>query len=260
MASFEKAWNITKSWEGVWSTKPEGNPEEKYNAVWWGTNGGATGRYMRDFLGQTWKPSDKAKFQKLPLDQVGQQIWKPTRWKWLRGDEIQNQEIANLLFDWGVRRWNSLTVYPIVKKGKVTGYGSGLATALSVPALSIFQQVTMKKVGGNPPSSTDGFYILTPKAVELINQYPNQQELYNKLKTLRKQIDNPTTPSIVNRYDSFSFNGTYSKDVVLAQRGGGGSAGRSRRLVESETTTDDSGVGTLFAFLVGGYILNKVLS
>jgi hypothetical protein len=226
MANFEKAWNITKSWEGAWSAKPEGSDEEKYNGTWWGTNGGATGTYMRDFLGQTWKPADKAKFQRLTLDQVGQTIWKPTRWNWLRGNEIQNQEIANLLFDWGVRRWNSLTVYPIKKNGKVTGYGSGLATALNVPVFSIFQQVTMRKIGGNPPSSTDGFYILTPQAVKLINAHPNPEELFLRLKAIRKQLDNPFTSSIVQRYDSFDFYGTEPKGGVLASRGGGSNTGR----------------------------------
>lgn len=255
MANFEKAWNITKSWEGAWSAKPEGSNEEKYNGTWWGTNGGATGAYMRDFLGQTWKPADKLKFQRLTLDQVGQNIWKPTRWNWLRGNEIENQEIANLLFDWGVRRWNSLTVYPIKKNGKLTGYGSGLATALGVPTFSIFQHVLNNKMGGNvpPPDSLSGFYILTPQAVKLINAYPNPQELFLKLKAIRKQIDNPYTSSIVQRYDSFDFNGTLPK-------GQGGSYNNTIVDTSVTTTESESGAGTLLALLAGGYILNKILS
>jgi hypothetical protein len=119
-ARFSEAWRITREWEGKWESSPEiceeddkkfYGCEENYQRVgeWWGTNHGLTGTYMSDFAG--WNQGDKQKFIRMNSEQCGA-VWKATRWSWGRFGEINKdgEPIAMLLFDWSVRRWNSLTV------------------------------------------------------------------------------------------------------------------------------------------------------
>ena len=201
MADFQKAYRITASWEGKFSKVPERGSMEEESAYgeWWGTNFGLTGSFMRDFAG--WKKPQKAAFQKMNVQQTGE-VWRKTRWAWAKLDKVNDQEIANLLFDWGVRRWNSLI--------------KGVASVLNVPVTNITQKVRMIDMGGNPLSKTDGFYILTDYAIQLINRHPNPQLLHGLLKAKRMALDKPSADSLKARYQSFSYIGTESKDVLLA--------------------------------------------
>lgn len=204
MANPQIAYRITSSWEGRWSKVPEkGSLQEEsaYNE-WWGTNYGLTGSFMRDFAG--WKKSQKSQFQNMNIDQAGE-VWKRTRWTWAKLDNVNDQEIANLMFDWGVRRWNNMI--------------KGVAKALNVPEAAITQKVKMIDVGGNPPKKTDGFYILNNYAIQLINSHPDPQKLHASIKSLRWELDgmkNETRQSLKARYQSFVYMGTEPKDVLLA--------------------------------------------
>ena len=93
MADFDKAWPITASWEGKWTTTAEYedkektiiSKEEKYGGVWWGTNFGLTGTFMRDYTDMTADKKDV--FQKMTRAECAD-IWKKTRWTWLKANQI----------------------------------------------------------------------------------------------------------------------------------------------------------------------------
>jgi hypothetical protein len=156
---------------------------------------------MKNFAG--WKKTQKTQFQQMTKAQAGE-VWRKTRWNWAQCDKIHDQEIANLIFDWGVRRWNSLI--------------KGIAAVLNKNVTDITRKVKMIDVGGNPASKTDGFLILNDVAINLINSNPNPQLLHSLLKAKRQSLDKPAIQSIKARYQSFSYTGTQTKDVLLANR------------------------------------------
>ena len=220
MADFDKAWAITASWEGKWVTKHEQYrnkqgelvdvEEEYFGDVWWGTNHGLTGTYMREFT--QWKATDKAVFQKMTRAQCGE-IWKATRWTWNKCDQIENQEMANLIFDWSVRRMKS----SVNAVRNALGFGDAINNKGSSligkgDAYSVI--ITNKSIGGNPANPNAGFAILTDLAIQELNaraKMPNTN-FHALLKSLRKSKDKPTKKSVIDRYDSFFNQGTPTKD------------------------------------------------
>ena len=283
MARFELAWLLTSSWEGKWSAKPEsGSQDEEYvRGQFWGTNYGITGAYVRDFVRNPFPFKAGSKlltaknFGQLSFNECGQ-IWAATRWTWLRGDDIENQEIANLLFDWGVRKWNSLTVTPIVdKKGNTVAHKSGILSVLNLktetrfPSTAHLSAVLMTAVGGKPVRATDGFFQFTPELVRIINATasgPNNVALHEDLKTKRLTVDNPREASIINRYNSFQFEGTPTKPeweagtriVPIEKRLD--RAQNKRQLVADGTPNDDSSTLWTVAKWIGGIWLGvKIL-
>lgn len=234
MASFKDAWEITSEWEGKWVDKPETNDEEEsaYGA-WWGTSYGLTGTYMREYVG--WTSDRKAEFRKLSSGAAGV-IWRDSRWTWMRGNEIDNQEIANLLFDWGVRRWNSLIngvraalgqplalreahEYARDKKGNIqldrknkpiiAKYKGGTLIGNG----DAYSTLVLCKTVGNPVNSNSGFMVLTPFAISELNKLAIQPNgaFHKLLKGLRMSKDKPTDQSIKDRYNSFMNERTPTK-------------------------------------------------
>lgn len=264
MADFSKAFNITASWEGKWSKIPEKcdksalDPgeecEENAYGVWWGTNYGLTGTFMRDFAG--WKAEKRAVFQNMGIQQAGE-VWRNTRWKWGKFDQINDQEIANLLFDWGVRRWSSLTITEkttTVKGKKVTVKRSGLGEVfgLTYPYAPLFEHALNINEGGNPKKRTNGFYKLSDAAINMINSHRDPAILFALLKAKRMALDNPTVESIKARYNSFSYTGTPNKDGYMA------TVKKKRSLVESpksQSTEGGNGLAILVAIGIGGKAL-----
>ncbi len=236
MADFDKTWPITSSWEGPLGSSTEHSDEEKFGTVKWGTNFGLTGTYMRDYT--PWKASDRDAFIKMNRADCGK-IWEATRWKWLKGEQIEQQEMANLLFDWGVRRWNSLingvrialgqpialreeNVYLKDKKGNfvyegkekvILKYKGGTLIGQG-DAYSTLILCKSAEIGGKPADPNQGFFILTDLAIQELNaraKMPNTN-FHALLKSLRQAKDKPTTQSIKDRYNSFFNQGTPTKD------------------------------------------------
>ncbi len=210
MADFDKAWAITSSWEGPLGSSRETTSDEYWDGVKWGTNFGLTGRFMREFT--TWKKTDIKAFQKMTAAECGK-IWFDTRWTWNKCDQIENQEIANLIFDWSVRRMASCVdgVRNALGQGN-TMNNKGSSIIGNGDAYST--RITNKSLGGKTPSPTDGFFILTDFAIQELNaraKMPNTN-FYALLKSLRKSKDKPTDKSVIDRYDSFFNQGTPTKD------------------------------------------------
>lgn len=280
MAEFSKAWLISSGWEGPWVKVPEkdskGNiiEEELFKGVWWGTNHGLTGKFMKEFT--RWKAHQKEDFKKMTASQCGV-VWKDTRWTWLKGDKIENQEIANLCFDWGVRRWNSLI------NGVRTSLGQGLAfyesdvknskgvvihkagdSMIGEVGDAYNIRVTNISVGGDPSTPTAGFFIFTDLAIEELNQrakLPNGA-FHTLLKDLRKKKDNVKTGSILDRYNSFYPQGTPTKSQWEKMRDKGVPPNQRTNPVSigaSDVENTEGGGMRLLAYGAGIFISGKFL-
>ncbi len=202
MADFDKAWAISSSWEGKWIKKPElGSADEEFvGGAYWGTNHGLTGKYVKDFAG--WTANRRLEFQKLNAAQCGE-IWKATRWKWMRGDEILNEDMAALIFDWFVMR-NQKAIMGVVR---AIDPSYTVKNWMKSPYVTAYKNTA---VGGKPAQVTDGFYGLSALAVQRINALP-QQEIFEAIKKNRYAISPTTTLSIKHRYNTFVFGGSQSK-------------------------------------------------
>ena len=285
MARFELAWLLTSGWEGGWNAKPEadGQAEEYVNGQYWGTNYGITGAYIRDYVRNPFPFKNGAKtltaknFRSLTKPECGE-IWAATRWTWLRCDDIVDQEIANLLFDWGVRKYQGLTMYPskVDKKGNTLAHISGIASVLGFktdtpfPDPIFLQKVFCKDIGGKPVLATNGFYQFTPALVKRINDTatgPNNFIFHRDLKAMRRAIDKPKTASILNRYESFVPQGTPTKPeweageriVPIAERFNR-AQNRQQLVADGTPNNDDSSTLWTAAKWIGGIWLGvKIL-
>ena len=210
MAKFDKAWLLTQSWEGKWSPKAEAGSadEENVYGAFWGTNYGLTGKYMKEFAG--YAATQRVAFTKMNATECGE-IWKKTRWKWLQGDKINSQEIANILFDWFVMR-NQRAIYGLCKALDPSVAADNWAKTLYV------KKYMNKLEGGKPASPTDGFYGLSDFAIQQINA-SNEAALHAKIKELRNSISKTNTNSIKNRYASFDVTGSNDKNIYCSRNG-----------------------------------------
>jgi Glycosyl hydrolase 108 len=207
MALFVKAWTISSSWEGAWRNSPEkGSADEEYvYGAFWGTNNGLTGKYIKEFAG--WTANRRAEFQKLTATQCGE-IWQKTRWRWMQGDKIENQDIASLIFDWYVMR-NQKAIQGVVR---------AIDATLTPQNWMKSRYVTAYKntaVGGKPAFSTDGFYGLSDAAIQALNN-GNQLEIFNRIKLFRNMLSPTGTASIKHRYATFVFNDSKTKEAYCS--------------------------------------------
>lgn len=104
MGSFEKAFRFTASWEGGFdgNRQASSQPLDDSVAVY-----GITPKFLYDYLG--WSKSDATSTAKLTAINYAKaaQIWQQSRWTWFKCAQIQNDDIATLVFDMAVRRANA---------------------------------------------------------------------------------------------------------------------------------------------------------
>lgn len=146
MADFRKAQAKVKVFEGGYSN----DPRDKGNFVdgkLIGTNHGISAPVLKEWLGRTPTVDDMKNLSY----ETALQIYKKNYWNPIGGDRINNQSIAELLYDHAVN--------------------AGLGNAAKVVSDSLGVKV------GIPFTTT----------VDRINSHPNQKELFEKIKEARKQ-------------------------------------------------------------------------
>jgi hypothetical protein len=93
---FDKAWEITSSWEGDYKSGG-GGAGNNFNGINYGTQYGITASFARNFGGITLSNSDV--IRNLTKDKC-KELWKKVLWdKMILGDKINNEKVAILLFD-----------------------------------------------------------------------------------------------------------------------------------------------------------------
>lgn len=95
MASFEIAYQIVADHEGGYQNNP--NDSGNYNSIGQliGTNWGISAPVYESFLGY---PPTQADMQSMTAS-TAKAIYKQRFWDVIKGDQINNQQIANILFD-----------------------------------------------------------------------------------------------------------------------------------------------------------------
>ena len=95
MANFDIAYNRTAKWEGGYTDNPNdlGNYNSRSELV--GTNWGVSAKKYEDYLG---RPPSKWEMKNMPKWQA-KNIFKADEWTRMKGDTIQNQPLANIIFD-----------------------------------------------------------------------------------------------------------------------------------------------------------------
>ena len=200
MADFQTAWNLTRYFEGAWT--PYGHKlTDKYDAgnyfkfgdinktKFVGTNFGFTAAFGYNYL-QGWQGLTAyqmfLKMKDLSEDNV-KDTFGQTKWSWCRAGDLNNQSIANLLFDFTVMADQAMI------KAVATALGRKLAEVTTV------RKITTRK-------TTDGYRVLNDTAVNLINTHRNPQLLFNLIKNQYAGYHRNSVPAIKKRVASFTFN------------------------------------------------------
>ena len=134
---------------------------------------------MHDYV--NWK--DARTRRELPgMDEAtARQLWLDTRWKWMKGDQIQDQNIATLIFDYFVNRGNSA----------ILGIAEVLLAIYKRPKFNYIQKQIAPKVmyrdaiAWDHPEPTGKMYILSDLAIQLINNTQTQSMLFVLIKKAR---------------------------------------------------------------------------
>ncbi len=202
MADFNISWNITRGFEGEWTEYRDkktlktdsGNyfPFGRRNPLnYVGTNFGLTAAFANNYIVGWQKMTPQAMQQKMRnlTEQQVKMSFGGLKWQWCRCADIQNQSIANLLFDFMI-----MADQEAVK---------AVANALKLPVSKIS---TVKKIATR--KTTDGYRVLNDYAVQLINKHSNQQAFFNSIKNSYAAYHNrkKSPQSIKNRVASFNYN------------------------------------------------------
>ena len=207
MADFQKAWLITSSWEGPWKPyekrdviydKGDYLPKSKVlnKSTYVGTSYGLTAEYMADY--RSWKVDSIVKnLPRMPIE-IAAKHWEESRWKWIKGNDIADQSIASLIFDYYVQQ-------------NVTAIKAIAAVLIKVYAKPNFsytekQLINVRKykdeIDPNHVKPNDGVHLLTDTAVQLINNAQTQEVLFNLIKAARiKTLGNKTRVKAFNYGD-----------------------------------------------------------
>ena len=134
MANFDTAYNRTAQHEGGYQANP--NDPGNYNSLGQnvGTNRGISAKMYESWIGRPPTVSD----MKNITTATARQIYKARFWDKIRGDELPNQPVADILFD------------------GVVNHGQGVRLAqevLGVPADNAFGPVTFAKLVSTPPAT-----------------------------------------------------------------------------------------------------------
>jgi Glycosyl hydrolase 108 len=189
MADFKTAWAITSSWEGPW--KPYKNrdvkadpgdylPFKKFGEKYYtGTSFGLTAQYMHEYV--NWRDSlIRKELPGMPIEKASD-IWERTRWKWMKGDDIKDQSVATLIFDFYVQQNNTAMDEIAAVLLKVYKKPTFNYTVRQV----VFQELYRDAIAIDHPEPTGKLYGLTDLGVQLINNVETQEMLFNLIKKAR---------------------------------------------------------------------------
>jgi lysozyme family protein len=150
MASFEKAQEFVKGAEGGYSTDKT-DKGNYYNGVFVGTNHGISAPVLAEWLGRTPTIQDMKNLSY----ETALKIYKNNYWNKISGDSISNNSISALLYDAAVNQ------------------GTGKAKEIVSKTLNINVSLPFSKA-----------------VTDTINNYKNQEELFNKMKQTRISLYN----------------------------------------------------------------------
>ena len=110
-ASYDEAVTLTLKNEGPWESQTPSNAKDSGNwytfngsRTFFGTSWGVTAAFVKDFLKVTPTPQYIRSIDK----ERAKYIYSITCYKWIRGSEIKNQYLLNLIFDWAVQAQGDL--------------------------------------------------------------------------------------------------------------------------------------------------------
>ena len=253
MASFAEAWKITSSWEGPWKPfnkrdvandpgdyAPEGS-FGKANYV--GTSWGLTKSFMRNYR----VLSDSTILRIMPMmpKEDAAKHWRETRWVWCQGDQIIDQSVATLIFDYFVQQdikamLNIADVVLSFYKKPTFNYKQ-----LDIITLHKYKDI---KPNVTHPEPNGGYYKLSDIGIQLINNAQTQEVLFNAIKAARIKTlgsKGATKP----RVKAFNYGNILTQseyEVKLEKSGKGGGKGLMKR-----ATANDSGLQSTDAIKYG---------
>jgi Glycosyl hydrolase 108 len=211
MANFEDAWAFTRTWEGEYEMNgtdsghyfPRATADikgwswsKRYVRTKMGTNFGVTPQFLFDYV-PGWQYPDlptRNKMTNLTEDAV-KEIWRGTAWKWCGGDDISDQNIATLLFDFMVRSngdcWNNCPqVLGLTKE--MACYKINYVTLGTRIETDIDEQRNQK------------IYPFNQVFVDKINAYSDPKVLFNKFKA--KLTRHAAVRKNALQYDNMQYN------------------------------------------------------
>lgn len=131
MANFEIAFKRTKRFEGGYVNDPKDSGGETYNGISRRANPTWAGWRVVDE--QKKKPNFPANLRerKSILDDLEMSLYKSAYWDAVWGDQIQNQKVANDMYDTGVNKGVSTSIKLSEKQFKLAQTGRMSAQLLS---------------------------------------------------------------------------------------------------------------------------------
>jgi lysozyme family protein/thiol-disulfide isomerase/thioredoxin len=216
---FDKAWEITSSWEGDYNSGG-GGAGNKFNGIIYGTQYGITAEFAQNFCGV--KLSNNKVIKNLSEDTC-KGYWKNVVWdKMILGDKIKDEKVAMLLFDSCVHLQSHLNEFPDKGpkgdkpiKSWIRGFiikflcnegGIPEATNKESDQTKYTKRVTIKTYF-NPKCTnpTDKASVLTPEAIELINLRcgMDARGFFNRLNAARKIAESGWDAQ--NRLKAFTY-------------------------------------------------------
>lgn len=172
MADFIPAYNIVKKWESGYQAHPD--DDGNYNSLGQlvGTNWGISAPVFESWIGY---PPSKARMEQMTKDDA-RKIYKSKFWDDVKGDQINSQPLANILFDGRVNHGRLAVKF--------------LQRLLGVAQDGIFGPITLKATNNANPA-------------KLYNDFKNYREDFYKRLAKRKPSMKIFLNGWLNRIRSF---------------------------------------------------------
>lgn len=211
MADFDTAWEFTRTWEGPFSSS--GNDSGHYfpRAIADIKGWAWSKKYVRTKMGTTFGVTPQMLFDYVPgwqypylptadkmanmTEDEAKEIWRGVAWKWCGGDDINDQSIATLLFDFMVRSngdcWNNCP--------QVVGLTKEMAC----------YKINYVTLGTREMADVDGqrnqkIYPFNQVFINKVNTHPNQKALFDKFKS--KLTRHAARRKAALQYDNMQYN------------------------------------------------------
>ena len=249
MANFQKAWAFTRTWEGPFDDRGNDNghffPRAKsdlryfnwakdYTRKRMGTTFGLTPQFLFDYVVGYQQPTlPTADTMKDMTEDTAKGIWQKTAWIWMRGDDIKDQSLATILFDWTVKENGRCMVQaPTLLKLKKAAACFG----------QTYVELGTRTKADHKDQGTQKVYLFNDLFIEKINQHPNPKALFGQF--WAKMTNHAERRHNALKYDNMVFN---TMPVT-----------KSRLTAEKPQNTEGSQWTTIMLTLVGGYIGGKI--
>lgn len=263
MASFEKAWAVTSSWEGPWKPflkrdvqNDEGDylPYGRFGAKHYtGTSWGLTAQFMSNY--RVLPDSTISRIMPMMPKDDAAKHWRETRWVWCQGDNIIDQSVATLIFDYFVQQ--DITAMNSIADVVLSFYRKPTFNYKKLDIITLHKYKDIKP-SVTHPEPNGGYYKLSDVGIQLINNAQTQEVLFNAIKAARIKTlgsKGATKPRVkAFNYGNILTQSAYEMKLEKSGKGGGKSLMRREARNESGLqTTDAVKYGLIALGLYKGY-------